>query len=112
IRKAMVVSLGAIALLIATAGWISFPITAVCTLFLCGTALGLLLIDQIPFVLTRVPPTRAGLGTGFYFGGMGAATAFIGALQLVGWLPLWVAILLAIGAWLGAIGCLTALKRI
>jgi Major Facilitator Superfamily len=111
IRKSMAVSLGAIAILIITSGWISFPITAVCTLLLCGTALGLLFIDQIPFVLTRVPPSRAGLGTGFYFGGMGAATALVGAFQLAGLLPFWWAIVLAIGAWWIAIGCLTTLQR-
>ena len=42
-----------------------------------GIAMGLLLVAQIPWCLGRLPPHQAGLSTGLYFGGMGAANAFL-----------------------------------
>jgi MFS family permease len=39
-----------------------------------GIAFGVVFIAMIPFALGKVPPSLAGLGTGLYFGGSGAAT--------------------------------------
>ncbi len=42
-----------------------------------GIAMGLLLVAQIPWCLSRLPARQAGLSTGLYFGGVGAANAFL-----------------------------------
>jgi MFS family permease len=42
-----------------------------------GVAMGLLFVAQIPWCLGRLPPHQAGLSTGLYFGGVGAANAFL-----------------------------------
>ncbi len=42
-----------------------------------GIAMGLLLVAQIPWCLSRLPANQAGLATGLYFGGVGAANAFL-----------------------------------
>jgi MFS family permease len=42
-----------------------------------GVAMGLLLVAQIPWCLGRLPAHQAGLSTGLYFGGVGAANAFL-----------------------------------
>jgi MFS family permease len=47
---------------------------------IAGIAFGLVFESQIPLALGLVPPDRAGFGTGLYFGGIGAATAFISIL--------------------------------
>jgi MFS family permease len=51
---------------------------------IAGTAFGLVFESQIPFALNAVPASRAGLGTGLYFGGMGASTAIL-SLLLAQW---------------------------
>jgi hypothetical protein len=55
-------------------------LTAVFVILLSGIAFGLILISQIPFTLGIFPPDRAGLSTGLFFGGIGAATALLSAL--------------------------------
>jgi hypothetical protein len=110
IRHSMVVAIGVIALIIISLMVIHQAIMAIVMIILCGIALGLLLIDQVPFALTQVPAAQAGWGTGLYFGGIGGATALVGAIQLAGGLSLAVAATLAIAALAGAIGCLGWLK--
>jgi hypothetical protein len=47
---------------------------------IAGAAFGLVFESQIPFALGTVPANRAGLGTGLYFGGIGASTAILSLL--------------------------------
>jgi hypothetical protein len=49
---------------------------------LAGISFGLVFESQIPLALGLVPADRAGLGTGLYFGGIGAATAVLSTLLL------------------------------
>jgi hypothetical protein len=50
------------------------------------TLAGLLFVAQIPWCLGRLPAHQAGLSTGLYFGGMGAANAFLTLIiQLWSW---------------------------
>lgn len=78
-------------------------------LLLLGLALGLVFISTIPYALSMMPPPRAGLSTGLYFGGSGAAT---GLISLLSW-PSFDAVAGWSWAMLGgllAIGCLEAGK--
>jgi hypothetical protein len=76
--------LGLIAILTAIGTSIIFHhlLLAIMTLAGGGVALGLLFITQIPWCLKMLPPAQAGLATGLYFGGMGAATALLSWLLL------------------------------
>jgi MFS family permease len=46
-------------------------------IFIGGIAFGLVFESQIPLALSMLPSDRAGLATGLYFGGIGAATSII-----------------------------------
>lgn len=81
VKKAMKMSLGAIAAVMGLALLTHYSILAMGLVVAFGVTLGLLFTSQIPFALFIVPPAWAGLGTGLYFGGMGAATALISLLQ-------------------------------
>ncbi len=74
--------------------------------------LGVIFINQIPFCLSRVPPIHAGLGTGLYFGGMGAATAIVSLVmkQTTEISLVMVVVYMAI-AWLATIPCLAVCSR-
>jgi MFS family permease len=76
--------LGLIILLtaIGASGIFYHPLLAIVILAVSGVALGLLFITQIPWCLKMLPPAQAGLATGLYFGGMGAATALLSLLLL------------------------------
>jgi MFS family permease len=76
---------GLIALLaaIGASGIFHHPLLAIVVLAISGIALGLLFITQIPWCLKMLPPAQAGLATGLYFGGMGAATALLSLLLLI-----------------------------
>ncbi|AKG20131.1 MFS transporter [Calothrix sp. 336/3] len=50
-------------------------------IFAFALAFCLVFISMIPFTLTKVPASKAGLGTGFYFGGAGGATALLTLLM-------------------------------
>lgn len=81
LKGAMAKSLGVIVALMGLNLLVSNTFLAVGLIFTFGAALGLLFITQIPFALAMVPPAHAGLGTGLYFGGMGAATAILSVLN-------------------------------
>jgi hypothetical protein len=110
---AMGVSLGAIALFILLI--LALPNSVFGVIFTLGIsiALGGIFINQIPFCLSRVPPIHAGLGTGLYFGGMGAATAIVSLLMkstpvmTPGMAVLGIAI-----AWIATIPCLVTSSRL
>jgi hypothetical protein len=46
-------------------------------ILIAGVSFGLIFESQIPLILGMVPSDRAGLGTGLYFGGIGAASAIV-----------------------------------
>ncbi|HBB33063.1 MAG TPA: hypothetical protein DC064_14990 [Cyanobacteria bacterium UBA9273] len=75
VSRAMMLGLGAIAGLMGLTLLNLNPIFTVGLILAFGIAFGLIFISQIPYALAMVPRTQAGLGTGLYFGGMGAATA-------------------------------------
>ncbi len=81
-RLNQTMGMGLIAILtaIGASGISSHPLLAIVVLAVSGVALGLLFITQIPWCLKMLPPARAGLATGLYFGGMGAATALLSLL--------------------------------
>jgi MFS family permease len=81
VSRAMMLGLGAIAGLMKLTQLNLNSIFAVGLILAFGIAFGLIFISQIPYALGMVPPTQAGLGTGLYFGGMGAATAFASILM-------------------------------
>jgi MFS family permease len=99
VKRSMIVGLSAIAL---CQGLLLLSLNmglAIILLLLGGAAFGLVFESQIPLALGMVPPDRAGLGTGLYFGGIGASTALVsGLLQSAAQLSVLTAFLLAMGA--------------
>ncbi|MGB3201327.1 MAG: MFS transporter [Nodosilinea sp.] len=76
-RRAMVLGLSAMASLAISVGLIASTVVGMILAALFGAALSLVSNGTLPFALTMVPPTRAGLGTGTYFSG-GALAASVG----------------------------------
>lgn len=75
-------------------------------MFAFGIALGLTFVSTIPYALSIVPPQKAGLGTGLYFGGSGLA-ASLGMLMMQGGrLSLMTSVILVAIATLIALACL------
>jgi hypothetical protein len=71
--------LGLFAILVCM-GFALFPVgnvVAMALILTAGVSFGLIFESQIPLVLGMVPSDRAGLGTGLYFGGIGAASALV-----------------------------------
>lgn len=105
---AMQIGLGAIALLIGLVLFNQNTLLTVLLIFELGVALGLVFISTIPYALSVMPPHQAGLSTGLYFGGSGAAvtlgTIFMQSIEVT---PL-IASLGVIGGGLIAILCLAA----
>jgi MFS family permease len=81
LQKSMAISLLAIATTIGLGLLHPWSFFAFWLILAAGIEMGLLLIAQIPWCLGLLPPSQAGIATGCYFGGMGAATA-IGSLLL------------------------------
>lgn len=74
---------------------------------LLGASISLVFNGTIPFALILVPPTRAGLGTGLYFGGAALAGSLFGSAQpLVRGLPAIALALLGMAGFLLATGCI------
>jgi hypothetical protein len=59
----------------------SSVIFSVILIALLGVAFGLVFTDTIPYALSVLPPTQAGLATGLYFGGAGTASAIFVFVQ-------------------------------
>ena len=74
INKSMLVGLGAITALMGLTLLNQNTIITSILILGFGIAFGVVFIAMIPFALGKVPPSLAGLGTGLYFGGSGAAT--------------------------------------
>lgn len=56
-------------------------ILAIGLILIAGVGFGLVFESQIPLILGMVASDRAGLGTGLYFGGIGAAGAFVSIIS-------------------------------
>jgi MFS family permease len=82
VKQSMLTGLVAIAVCV---GFTLFKLSSIWVVGLfvmAGTAFGMVFSSQISFALRMVPSGRAGLGTGLYFGGIGAATAILSYLLL------------------------------
>jgi Na+/melibiose symporter-like transporter len=76
LNRSMLISLIAIAVAIFLS-FVLMPLGSIglAIVIFSGVAMGLLLVAQIPWCLGRFPSRQAGLSTGLYFGGVGAANA-------------------------------------
>ncbi|MGA7936789.1 MAG: MFS transporter [Kovacikia sp.] len=110
VKGAMFKSLGAIAGFMGLSLFVHNSMMAIGLILVFGVAFGLLFITQIPFALAMVPPAWAGLGTGLYFGGMGAATALVSLLEQSGSIAPITGFLGGAIAFLVSIFCLIASK--
>lgn len=91
------------------------PAIASSTVTVLVAAFSLIINGAIPYALSLVPPQRAGLGTGMYFGGVAAAGALFGLIfpqsSLIKLTPLSTGLLAAIAFLLAAI-CIVASKKV
>jgi MFS family permease len=76
-RAALVTSLGLFLVQMGLLNVIGHPYVVGLAIATLGVTFALLFTSQIPCVLAIAPPNQAGTATGFYFGGMGAATALV-----------------------------------
>jgi MFS family permease len=76
-NRSMAISICLMIFTIATVFIFDFPVISILIVLLGGISMGLLFLTQVPWCLSRLPPQQAGLSTGLYFGGMGAATALL-----------------------------------
>ena len=77
---AMVLGLGLMGSLLGSLLWIQSPGLSIAAVAGLGAAFSLVSNGTIPFALSMVPPTRAGLGTGIFFSGGAAASSVFGIL--------------------------------
>lgn len=80
VNTAMLTGLGIVAVCTAIAPLAQNSVVAVALILVAGSAFGLVFVSMIPFALSVLPPDRAGLGTGLYFGGGGMATAIVNGM--------------------------------
>ncbi|NJM77962.1 MAG: MFS transporter, partial [Acaryochloridaceae cyanobacterium RU_4_10] len=80
VKQSMLAGLSAIAVCVGFALFKLSSMWVVGLVIIAGTAFGMVFSSQISFALRMMPPGRAGLGTGLYFGGIGAATAILSYL--------------------------------
>ncbi len=80
VKPSMLAGLSAIAVCVGLMLFKLSPIWIIGLFIIAGTAFGMVFSSQISFALKMVPPGRSGLGTGLYFGGIGAATAILSYL--------------------------------
>lgn len=79
LNRSMLVSLCSISIAIGVSLFTNFNLLSIAIgmTIASGIATGLLLVAQIPWCLSKLPASQAGLATGLYFGGVGAANAFL-----------------------------------
>ena len=105
-RRAMVIGFGG---LIVAAGVTSVMGTAgvaVLVAIAIGIAFSLVANGTLPYALSMVPPTKAGLGTGLYFSGGAAAMSVLGSLGAN--LDVTASLLIAAVSFATAAGCVMA----
>ncbi len=97
-QRAMVLGLTVMVLLTILLNTVSNGAVALLVAVLIGSALSLVFNGTLPFALTLVPPSRAGVGTGMYFSGGALATSiFAGLLQGVSLSPTGSMVIAALG---------------
>jgi MFS family permease len=80
LNRSMIISSLAISISIIVGLSSNSPAISLPIFCLGGVAMGILFVTQIPWCLGRLSYRQTGLSTGLYFGGMGAATAFLGLI--------------------------------
>ena len=110
-RRAMVAGLALLALLAVVMGTVQNAVMGLAIAILFGGAFSLVANGTLPFALSMVPPTKAGLGTGMYFSGGAMAMSLWGLFLGGGNLTLGWSALLAALAFLGAGVCVGASQR-
>ncbi|BAZ51689.1 major facilitator superfamily MFS_1 [Nostoc sp. NIES-4103] len=84
-NKSMLLGLGTMTSLMALTLLNDNNIIAIALIIAFGVSLSLVFISMISLVLAKIPPHRAGLGTGLYFGGSAGGTAIVSLLiKLIG----------------------------
>ncbi|MBH8564034.1 MFS transporter [Nostoc sp. CENA67] len=84
-NKSMLLGLGTMTSLMALTLLNDNNIIAIGLILAFGVSLSIVFISMISLVLAKIPPHRAGLGTGLYFGGSAGGTALISLLiKLIG----------------------------
>ncbi|MEB3295879.1 MAG: MFS transporter [Synechococcales bacterium] len=78
--QAMLLGLGALSLTQLLTLWMNHWVLAIGIAILMGAAFSLVSNGTLPFALSMVPPTKAGLGTGIYFSGGSLGTAMFFSL--------------------------------
>ncbi|BAB78077.1 MFS transporter [Anabaena sp. FACHB-709] len=76
-NKSMLLGLGAMTALMGLALLNDSDKLAIAFILAFGISFSLVFISMIPLVLSKVHPSRAGLGTGLYFGGSAGGTAIV-----------------------------------
>ncbi|MBD2344212.1 MFS transporter [Anabaena subtropica] len=79
-NKSMLLGLGAMTALMGLALLNDSDKLAIVFILAFGISFSLVFISMIPLVLSKVHPSRAGLGTGLYFGGSAGGTAIVSLL--------------------------------
>lgn len=79
-NKSILLGLGAMTALMGLALLNDIDKLAIAFILAFGISFSLVFISMIPFVLSKVHPSRAGLGTGLYFGGSAGGTAIVSLL--------------------------------
>lgn len=84
-NKSMLLGLGTMTSLMGLTLLNDNNIIAIALIIAFGVSLSLVFISMISLVLAKIPPHRAGLGTGLYFGGSAGGTAIVSLLiKLIG----------------------------
>ncbi|QSJ17519.1 MFS transporter [Nostoc sp. UHCC 0702] len=87
-NKSMMLGLGTMTTLMGVTLLNDNNIIAIGLILAFGVSFSLVFISMISLVLGKIPPNRAGLGTGLYFGGSAGGTAIISLLiKLIGIKP-------------------------
>jgi hypothetical protein len=79
-NKSMLLGLGAMTALMGLALLNDSDKLAIAFMLGFGISFSLVVISMIPLVLSKIHPSRAGLGTGLYFGGSAGGTAIVSLL--------------------------------
>ena len=108
-RRAMVIGLSAMAICLVILPFTHSAVVASILAIALGSAFSLVSNGTIPLALSLVPPSRAGLGTGIYFGGGAIGSSLF--LSLFNNIALTASALVAAGAFLLAGVCVALTRR-
>lgn len=102
-RRAMVLGFGGLIVAAGVTSIMGSPGVAVLVAIAIGIAFSLVANGTLPYALSMVPPTKAGLGTGLYFSGGAVAMSLLGSIGTN--LNLTVSLLVAAISFAIAAGC-------